>query len=169
MATLRYGNSSAVELRFGRCTLVAECGTPKPFAPTDVADDVDRALTEPVGIPGLSQCVTPSDQIVVALEEGIPEGDKIAAAVLDHLVTSGVDPDGLTVLRSAADAARHGSNPLPHLSDDLQRRVRLVDHDPNDQGCLAFLATTKSDNPIWLNRALTDADMVDLNGKRLVF
>ena len=160
MVTLRYGSNSSVELAFDRCALVAECGNHSPRGPIDVVERVGQVLSEPVGIPALAKCVTPSDQIVVALEEGIPEGGRIAGAVVAYLASAGVDPDGIVVLRSAADAARRSSNPLQHLPDELQRRVRLVDHDPSDQSGLAFLATGKSGSPIWLNRALTDADMV---------
>ena len=160
MVTLRYGSSSSVELEFDRCTLVAECGNRGPCEPLDVAVRVNKVLDEPVGIPALAQCLTPSDQIVVALEEGVPDGGEIAAAVVQYLVDAGVDPDGIVVLRCAADAARRSGNCLSHLPEELQRRVRLVDHDPRDQSGLAFLATSKSGNPIWLNRALTDADMV---------
>ncbi len=160
MVTLRYGSSSSVELEFDRCALVAECGNRGSCTPMEVAEAVNQALGEPVGIPALAQCVTPSDQIVIALEEGIPGGGEIAAAVVEYLSGAGVDPDGIVILRSAADAARRSNNPLPHLPDSLQRRLRLVDHDPSDQSGLAFLATGKSGSPIWLNRALTDADMV---------
>ena len=160
MVTLRYGSSSSVELEFDRCTLVAECGNRERRAPIDVVERVSEVLDNPVGIPALAKCVTPSDQIVIALEEGVPGGDEIAAAVVRYLADAGVDPDGIIVLRSAADAARRSGNCLLHLPDELQRRVRLVDHDPNDQSGLAFLATSKSGSPIWLNRALTDADMV---------
>ncbi len=160
MPTLRYGTSSTVELQFDRCTLVAECGRPSSAPACEVSELVRRALTKPVGIPALAKCVTPSDQIVVALEEGVPNGDLVAAAVLEYLVDAGVDPDGISVLRSAGDAERRTNNPLPHLAGGLQHRIRLIDHDSKNRRVLAFLATTKSGAPIWLNRALTDADMV---------
>ncbi len=160
MTTLHYGTSSSVELEFGHCTLVAECGNRLPRTDTDVAERVDHVLSVPTGIPPLGRCVTPSDQIVIALDEGVPDGGKIAAAVVQHLASAGIDPDGITVLRSASDAAARFGNPLPNLPEELQRRVRLVDHDPEDKDALAFLATAKSGSPIWLNRALTDADMV---------
>jgi nickel-dependent lactate racemase len=140
--------------------LVAECGRPSSAPACEVSELVRRALTEPVGIPALAKCVTPSDQIVVALEEGVPNGDLVAAAVLEYLVDAGVDPDGISVLRSAGDAERRTNNPLPHLTGGPQHRIRLIDHDSKNRGALAFLATTKSGAPIWLNRALTDADMV---------
>lgn len=160
MVTLRYGTGSAVEIDFDRCELVAECGTPTPAATIDLGELVDGALSEPVGIPALGRCITPSDQIVVAVEEGTPDSDVIAAAVLKYLVDAGVDADGISVLRPAADAKRENSNPLLRLPEALQRRIRLIDHDPNDRAALAFLASSKGGQPIWLNRALTDADMV---------
>jgi len=160
VATLRYGTSSTVELQFDRCTLVAECGKPSSAPACDVSELVRRALAEPVGIPALAKCVTPSDQIVVALEEGVPNGDLVAAAVLEYLIDAGVAPDGISVLRSAGDAERRANNPLPHLAGGLQHRIRLIDHDSKSRRALAFLATTRSGAPIWLNRALTDADMV---------
>jgi len=160
MSILRYGTDSSVQLDFGQCTLLAECGNGEAGAPLDLADAVRQALAEPVGIPALAQCITPSDQITIALEEAVPQGEEIAAQVVNHLIESGVTADGIIVLRSAADVAAGRGNPLPLLSEDLQNRIRLVDHDPNDQQALAFLATAKSGDPVWLNRVLTDADMV---------
>ncbi len=160
MATLRYGTSSSVELEFDQCTLVAECGNRSPSAVVDVPEQVAHVLDVPTGIPPLSRCLTPSDQIVVALEEGIPGGGQIGASVVEYLAASGIDADGITILRSATDAVDQSNNPLTFLSEELQQRVRLVDHNPADKNALAFLANAKSNSPIWLNRALIDADMV---------
>ncbi len=160
MATLRYGTSSSVELEFDRCALVAECGNRLPSAGVDVVERVTEALAAPTGIPPLTRCLTVSDQIVIALEEGVPGGDQIGAAVLEYLADAGIDPDGVTILRSAADAAAGRNNPVPLLREALQRRVRLVDHQPGNQSALGYLASAESGHPIWLNRVLIDADMV---------
>ncbi|MHB8898107.1 MAG: lactate racemase domain-containing protein [Thermoguttaceae bacterium] len=160
MATLRYGNSSSVELEFDRCELIAECGNGRPVVAVNVAEQVGSVLAAPTGIPPLSRCLTPSDQVVIAQEDGLPGGAEISAAVVEYLADAGVDPDGIRVLRSAADAAQGSNNPLPLLSEDLQSRVRLLDHEPGNQNSLAFLATARSGNPVWLNRVLADADMV---------
>ncbi|MDD4267089.1 MAG: DUF2088 domain-containing protein [Pirellulaceae bacterium] len=160
MATLRYGAHSSVQIDFDACTLLAECDGPRSARPAPLAEAVHDVLAKPVGLPALSRCITPSDQITIALEAGVPEAAEVAAAVVRYLVDSAVDPDGITVLRSAPPAGGEPQNPTAAIPADLLRRIRLVDHDPRDRASLAYLAASHSGEPIWLNRALTDADVV---------
>lgn len=160
MATLRYGADSSVHIDFDACTLLAECDGPRSAPPAPLAEAVRGALAEPLGLPPLSRCLTPSDQITIALEAGVPEVGDVAAAVVSYLVESSVDPDGITVLRSAVETACSSRSPTAALPAEVRQRIRLVDHDPRDRSSLAYLAASRSGQPIWLNRALTDADMV---------
>lgn len=160
MATLRYGADSSVEIDFDACKLLAECDGPRSVAAAPLAEAVRSALASPVGLPALSRCITPSDQITIALEAGVPEVGEVAAAVVRYLVDSSVDPDGITVLSSISDMGGSPEGPIAAIPAALQRRVRLVAHNPRDRASLAYLAASRSGEPIWLNRALTDADMV---------
>ena len=119
MATLRYGAHSSVQIDFDACTLLAECDGPRSARPAPLAEAVHDVLAKPVGLPALSRCITPSDQITIALEAGVPEAAEVAAAVVRYLVDSAVDR-GITVLRSLRRRGRT-QNPTQRFRPTLRR------------------------------------------------
>lgn len=156
---LRYGADSGVEMEFPEGVLLAECGNPT-VSPSDPAAAVAEALAEPLDYPTLARSTMPSDHVVVALERGVPRAAEVVAAVVRGLVDAGVHADGVTVLRTAADAAAEIGDPVPRLPARIGRRIRLLTHDPNARHSLAYLAAGRDGTPILLNRTLTDADVV---------
>jgi hypothetical protein len=94
--------------------------------------------------------VTPGDQVVVAVDPATPGLDAVLASVTDVLTASGVEPRAITVLASAPWPARF---PLP---DGVQHAT----HDPDDATQHAYLASTEDGQRVYLNRLLTDADVV---------
>ena len=73
---------------------------------------------------------------------------------------AGVDPDGITVLRSPSDRDAGAEDPCRLLAATLRERIALVTHDPADRRQLAYLAASESGEAILLNRALHEADVV---------
>jgi nickel-dependent lactate racemase len=71
-----------------------------------------------------------------------------------------VDADGITVLESEADRHVGGGDPRRLLSAGLRQRVALAVHDPDDRRELAYLAADEAGEPILINRALHEADVV---------
>jgi len=118
-SVLRYGIDSSVRLEFADGVLLAECGTPLGSPLDDPAAAVDEALADPLDFPPLCRSTTPGDQVVVALEDGVPRSGEITAAVVSALVTAGVQADGITVLRSAHNTADGIGDPRGWLSDDV--------------------------------------------------
>jgi len=159
-SVLRYGADSSVSLEFPEGVPVAECGTP-PATPLDDLDAaVTRALAEPLEYPPLARCTTPGDRVVLALDEGVPQAGQIAAVVIRVLAASGVQPDGITVLRTARDAHNGFGDPTGWLPEEVHSRITLAAHDPDDRRSIAYLAAFEKGEPILLNRLLTDADVV---------
>jgi nickel-dependent lactate racemase len=76
------------------------------------------------------------------------------------VVGAGVEPDGVTVLRTEADARAQLADPRPWLAKDVSDEIALVVHEPASRGDMAYLASSEGGDPILLNRALTDADVV---------
>lgn len=157
---LRYGSGSSVTLEPPPGALVAECGRPHGEALGEVGPAVRRALTEPLDYPPLARGMTPGDRVVLALEPGLPQAAQIVAAVVACLIEAGVDADGITVLRSQADAHHQAPDPRAALPGPWRKRVGLATHDPADRKQLAYLAALDSGEPILLNRLLTEADVV---------
>ncbi len=139
---------------------MAECGTPSVVPADDPANAVAQALAEPIDYPPLSRTATPGDRVLLALDEGLPQAPQIVAAVIRTLLRAGVDPDGITVLQTADDCRSCIADPGPWVPADVRQRIRLLVHEPSDRRSLAYLAASKKGEPIYLNRALADADVL---------
>jgi len=103
---------------------------------------------------------TPADRVVLPLGPEVPHAGEIVAAVVRSLVEAGVQPDGVTVLRTRPDAEANEGDPRPLLPPPWAAQMSLVTHEPARRGELAYLASTEAGEPILLNRAITDADLV---------
>jgi nickel-dependent lactate racemase len=157
---LRYAADQSVPLEVAPGALLADCGVPSEAALTDTAAALDRALNEPLEYPPLGSGMTPGDRVVLALDRGLPQAQELAAAAIAYLVRGGVALDGITVLQTHADAQSPCDDLRRHWPDAWRERVALLAHDPSDRGQMAYLATTSTGEPVMLNRALTDADVV---------
>ncbi|NLX98483.1 MAG: DUF2088 domain-containing protein [Rhodopirellula sp.] len=159
-STLRYGIDSRVEFDLPDEVLITECGIPHSAPIGDVAAVTAARLRDPLEYPPLSKATTPADRIVLAVEPGVPQVETVIAEVVQCLVEAGVDPDGLTVLRTAADIASGREDPCRNLPEALKGRIAVVTHEPEDRRKMAYLAATGRGTPILLNRMITDADVV---------
>ena len=159
MTVLRYGTDSSVALQFAAGVPMEQCGTPQGVPLADPALAVAAALEQPLEYPPLAKTTTPGDRVVIVLGSGLPQVAQVTAVVVRAVMASGVDPDGITVLRSEADAAAI-DNPLGLIPLPAAERIRLVAHDPVGRWNLAYLAASEDGEPILLNRLLTDADVV---------
>lgn len=160
MAVLQYGTDSSVCLELAQKTPPAEFGTPRGRPLDDLAAAVAVALDEPLDYPPLARSTTPGDRVVVALGPSVPQAARITAAVIRSLVDAGVDPDGISVLRSPADVAAGAEDPCGLLPESVRERIGLLVHDPTDRDRLAYLAAGEDGQPIMIARAIHDADVV---------
>jgi nickel-dependent lactate racemase len=160
MAVLRYGTDSSVCLEFAAGVRPTECGIPRGRPLDDPAAAVTDALRNPLDYPPLARSTTPGDRVVLALDRCVPRATEVAAAVIRALVAAGVDPDGISVLRSRADVEADTGDPSRLLPPPVADRITLLKHDPADRSALAYLAATKAGEPILLNRAIHEADLV---------
>jgi nickel-dependent lactate racemase len=160
MSVLRYGTNSSVHLDLPTGGAFDQCGMPRGEPIVDVAAGVAAALASPLDYPPLPQYAMPGDRVVVALGPGIPQVAQVTAAIVQSLMSAGVDPDGISVLRTQADQMAGCDDPCRLIPPDARERIRLQTHDPADRGNVAYLAADDEGEPIVLNRALTDADLV---------
>src|SRR5262249_38506282 len=113
---------------------------------------IREALEDPRDYPPLRQVVVPGDRVVIAVDPTIPEAKLVLETVLDILTTSGVQAGDSTVLIPSNGSGRWEAGSLGTTS--------LVVHAPDDRSQLAYLASTQQGRRIYLNRLLTDADVV---------
>lgn len=155
---LRYGDRQSLELHFPGGALLAVCDVPHGSPLEDTRKAVGIALDLPLGFPPLARGATPGDRVVLALERDVPEAASIVGATIDYLLHAGVQIDGITVLTAKNDPE------APTLRDDWPAEwmghVGWAEHDPADARRLAYLARSESGESVFLNRALTEADVV---------
>ncbi len=113
---------------------------------------VEEGLENPRDYPPLRQAVVPGDRVVIAWDPSIADADPVVEALSGVFDKAGVESGGLTFLTPAS-----GRKDLERL---LPAGAVLVVHDPDDRAGMAYLATTKQGRRVYLNRLLTDADLV---------
>ncbi len=134
--------------------LVADWHGPAGMEIEDARQRVKEALESPRQYPPLRQAVVPGDRVVVALDPEVAQVATVIRAVCEVLVHAGVEAEAITVLTPP------GPDPLVGPEVALPAGVVRTVHDPDHRDGLAYLATTSQGRRIYLNRLLTDADVV---------
>ena len=158
-AKLRYGKSGLLTVDVPDDQLVADWSTPAVAPIENLADTVQQALANPVDYPPLAQAILPTDHVTITFEESVERVAEVVAGVIMALLEGGVAPEAITVLHTpAAQNSLQGLCELLPLAAAEKVDLRVHDaSEPNDQ---AFLGATKNGDSIYVNRALTDADLV---------
>ncbi|MCA9167130.1 MAG: DUF2088 domain-containing protein [Planctomycetales bacterium] len=139
---------------------VANVGRPRMEPLEDLAHAMRAAWAEPLNFPGLSQCVVPGDEVVLVLGEALVQPAALVAGTVMELLDAGVDPESITVLRHATDARLTRESPTRLLPEDLQASIEVIAHDAANREQLCMLNVSSHDSPIYLNRAIVEADVV---------
>jgi hypothetical protein len=144
------GETADLDVPEGR--LAGSWRGPSGVDPRELPRLVREALESPREYPPLRQVVVPGDRVAIPLGPGVPGAEVILAGVIAVLREAGVEPEGITVL---AAPGPHAPGAL-HLPEGVAR----IDHDPDDRARLAYLASTGAGRRVYLDRLLTDADVV---------
>ena len=132
--------------------LVAHWQGPVGVPPSDARRLVAAALEAPSQFPPLRRSVVPGDHVVIALDPAVPETGAILDVVCGILRDGGVAAEEIVVLLTGGELVR------PDFRGP--EGVQIVVHEPEDKTHLAYLASTSQGRRIYLNRHLTDADLV---------
>ena len=161
MATLlHYGADSTLALDLGPEALVAQCNGPHGTPLEDVAAKVAGAMDDPLDFPPLRRATVPGDRVVLALDHDLPQAPTVVCGVVGTLLGNGVEPRDITLVRSQAGVRPEVGDLTSMLAPDVSRAITVVDHDPRQRAGLAYLAASRDARPIYMNRALCDADLV---------
>ena len=131
-------------------------------------DLVKGALEKPIGCPPITDAVNPSDRVALLVTDtmdslmGPPHN--IGPYLLDQLNAAGVPDQRITIVHAAgmhghAGAEQRLCGNVPPQSAWLHR-VRYVEHHPHRAEDLAFVGTTSMGTPVWVNKAVAEADYV---------
>jgi lactate racemase len=136
--------------------LVGAFRAPPALDRAQIGEAVRVRLENPLDYPPARQIVVPGDRVAIAWDRAIAEPAAVLAAVVDTLTEAGIERGDITVVAPAGPG---------DVSQAVPAGVAFVAHDPKDRGQLVYLATTKDGRRVYLNRAVTDADVVMAIGR----
>jgi hypothetical protein len=123
---------------------------------TDLRARVQDELLRKSQPASLRQTLTPDDRVVIVTDPTLPVLPELLEPVLDQLIHAGIEPDRITLLTSATGTDTEWIECL----DDRFLDIRTEVHDPQDSKKLSYLASTKTNRRIYLNRSMVDADQL---------
>jgi len=158
-AKLPYGHSASLSLQVPDDKLLAwhqpHAGQPLD----DIVAAMAAAVLDPIGFPPLTQAVVPGDRIAIPLDPALPRPQRLVAGLVGSLCEAGIAPSDITILAVGGDPESN-SDPRSELPEAMAKQITFLVHDPADREVLGFLATSSENQPIYLNRAIQDAEVV---------
>ncbi len=151
---LEYGVPDPLVLEPGRAAAVAECRGPDGVAGDGARSLVAEAIARPAHGPPLAAHVVPGDRVVVALAGGAPQGEAVAAAVTEGLRNAGIAAADVSILEAPRLDEGRTAGPTGRPV------TGAVAFDPALDAATAYLAADEAARPLYLARALVDADVV---------
>jgi nickel-dependent lactate racemase len=160
-ATIAWGRQS-LEMELREHQLVP--GSRVAIAPNvaNPAAAMRDALEHPLDYPALRLALTPDDHVAIVVDEGIPQLARLLVPLLEHIGQAHVHADAITIV---CPAPSFGQPWLDDLPDEFQD-VHIEVHHPGDRKKLVYLATTKAERRIYLNRTAVDADQMVVLSRR---
>jgi len=134
--------------------------TPKHVPP--VAHLVDHALDRPTQGPPLAELARGRRRVTVLVPDATRKAwlPGVLPVVCARLFNAGVRPEAVTVLVACGTHPGVSDEALRSLLGELPTGVRALQHDARDTSELVEVGTLSSGQPIRLNRAALEADLL---------
>ncbi|MCL4560184.1 MAG: nickel-dependent lactate racemase [Chloroflexi bacterium] len=159
---LPYGKQS-IEFTLPEENLVGVLG-PKPVPPcANPAEEIDRALDNPLDTLPIREIVHPGEKALILVDDYTRATP--AAAILPHLLerlqAAGVPREDVTLLVSTGTHRPCSEEELRlKVGPEVYGIYRLEQHDCTDQASQVYLGLTSRATPVWVNRLVVEADRV---------
>jgi hypothetical protein len=118
---------------------------------------VIHALEEPLDFPPLAAATVSGDHVAIAIDEAIPCLGGVLRGAMEALRRAGVEPQEISIVTADDETNRACQAELGELAE---LSPAFVVHDPSDKNDLCIVGITKRGEPLLVNRAIFDADVV---------
>lgn len=149
--SVKYQNRR-LDLDISPDALIGSWAGPAGMPSSELPDAFRHALENPIEFPPAGQLVVPGDRVAIALDGSLPDAEVLLRVLFEILDASDIEASDIAVVATP--------NVKPSLAAWLPAGIPLITHNPDDRERLAYLAATKAERPVYLNRYLTDADVV---------
>ena len=151
-------------LKIPRERITARMGFRDLPAVSDLRAEFVRAMEQPIGRPALRTLLKPGARVALLTGDRITDRllgsrDGVGHVILDYLNAAGVPDEHVTLVFAP------GTHPLRNADEKLgpaliNRVGRYVRHDATRDEDLVFRGYTSRGNAIWVNRVVSEADVV---------
>lgn len=161
---LPYGKRS-VQIRVpGHARVVSP---PVTASVKDAKVEIRRAMEHPIGCPPLRQLAQgKSDAVVVINDVTRPAPTALMVReILSELGVAGINYDKVTLLIATGNHRGSSSKEIIEMvGQDLFSKLRILNHDCQDDSNLIYLGKTDAGLPIWANSRVAEASVKVITG-----
>ena len=134
-----------------------------PAGRANPAELLRAAMERPIGLGApMSRAVTPDDSVVILVDESTPALAELIVSLLQNLAEAHVQLGNVTLLVPAGSRQQPWLDDLPDELADIHVEV----HEPENRDKVAYLATTKAERRVYLNRKIVEADLLIVLSRR---
>jgi lactate racemase len=159
--SVRYnGSDEALELPDSwRVLGIGNPGAVEPLADVGVA--VTKALAAPVGMSSLRSGFAGVRKVVIAVDDQTrpTPAAQVIAALLPDLRAMGIADANVTIVVAKGTHAWPTDQQVRAKVGAAASGCRTIVHDPDDESGLTLMGTTTRGTPVWINRAVAEADL----------
>jgi len=120
---------------------------------------IARAFEEPLEFPPLQLALIDDDHIAIAIEDGLPEANTIACAIVRYLVQHGTRQEMITIVLGS-DSQDWRDRLVAELHSIEMGNIKVVKHEPTHHDSHGYIAASASADPIYIQRDLVEAEVV---------
>jgi nickel-dependent lactate racemase len=138
-----------------------------PEVTTPVTQLIAEALDNPIGTKRLEEMVTPEDHITIIVNDHTRPGPnaEIVDAIMKRLEKVGVPDDHVEFV--VATGSHRASTPEELdkiLGEEYHRRIRVHNHDCQNDEEHVYLGETESGMPLWVDKRVAEASFIITTG-----
>jgi nickel-dependent lactate racemase len=129
---------------------------------------IENALDNPIGTDRIENIVRPGEKICIIISDSTRSWQNpgmIVGVLLDRLGAAGIGDEDIIIISARGTHRPQTDDELRALvTDKIYDRIKVVDHDCNDESNLTYMGTTSFGTPVKLNSLAVNSDRVILIG-----
>jgi nickel-dependent lactate racemase len=163
-----------VDLPYGKASVTVELPEhahvviPKDLpGVTDTRAEIRRALDNPIGSNRLTQLAKGKNDVVIVINDITrpASSDLMLEELLQDLAICGIKEDQVTVVIASGNHRANSADEIKEIiGADLASRLKVVNHDCNDQDNLTSFGQTDTGLPVWINTLVAKASFKIVTG-----
>ncbi|NMB60662.1 MAG: nickel-dependent lactate racemase, partial [Chloroflexi bacterium] len=131
--------------------------------PVDVHEAVKNAINGPVMAPALRASIKPGMHVAIVIDDlSRPTPvSQILPIILDEITSAGVNLPDITVVPALGVHRPMSEKEVrSRMGDRVPAEIKWESHDCDNPEKMKFLGTTSRGTPVWINRTVTDSDLI---------